>query len=101
MPVTSPFVVVLTATEETELTARARSGRTEHRDRVRARIVLAAAAGVSNTAIAAELGLCVDTARGWRRQFAAERLDGLVDRPAPGDHVGSPLCRPPRSPRWP
>jgi transposase len=84
MPVTSPFVVVLTATEETELTARARSGRTEHRDRVRARIVLAAAAGVSNTAIAAELGLCVDTARRWRRQFAAERLDGLVDRPRTG-----------------
>jgi len=60
MPVTSPFVVVLTATEETELTARARSGRTEHRDRVRARIVLAAAAGVSNTAIAAELDRTVD-----------------------------------------
>jgi transposase len=84
MPITSPFVVVLTATEETELTARARSGRTEHRDRVRARIVLAAAAGVSNTAIASELGLCVDTARRWRRQFAAERLEGLVDRPRTG-----------------
>jgi len=67
MPVTSPFVIVLTAAEQTVLTARTRSGRTEHRDRVRARIVLAAAAGVSNAAIAAELGLCVDTARRWRQ----------------------------------
>jgi hypothetical protein len=75
VPPSSPFVIVLTAAEESVLTARAGSGRTEHRDRVRARIVLAAAAGVSNAAIAAELGLCVDTAdagadssppKGWR-----------------------------------
>jgi transposase len=84
MPVTSPFVVVLTAAEETELLARARSGRTEHRDRGRARIVLAAAGGASNTAIAADLGLCVDTARRWRRQFTAQRLEGLLDRPRTG-----------------
>ncbi len=48
MPVTSPFVIVLTAAEEAALNARVRSGRTEYRDRVRARIVLAAAAGDSN-----------------------------------------------------
>jgi transposase len=59
-------------------------GRTEHRDRVRAQIVLAAAAGGSNAAIAAELGLCVDTARRWRRRFAAGRLAGLADRPRSG-----------------
>ena len=84
MPATSPFVIVLTTTEEAVLTVRARSGRTEHRDRVRARIVLAAAAGVSNAAIAVELGLCVDTARRWRRQFATDRIEGLVDRPRTG-----------------
>ena len=84
MPVTSPFVIVLTAAEETVLSSRVRSGRTEHRDRVRARIVLAAADGASNAAIAADLGLCVDTARRWRRQFAAHRLDGLMDRPRCG-----------------
>ena len=84
MPVTSPFVIVLTAAEEAVLRARARSGRTEHRDRVRARIVLAAAAGVSNAAIAAELGLCVDTTRRWRRQFATEGMEGLTDRPRTG-----------------
>lgn len=84
MPVTSPFVVVLSAAEEAVLTARARSGRTEHRDRVRARIVLAAAGGAGNVAIAAELGLCVDTARRWRRQFTEQRLAGLADRPRTG-----------------
>src|SRR3982751_4983708 len=84
MPITSRLVIVLTAAEEAVLTVRARSGRTEHRDRVRARIVLAAAAGGSNAAIAAELGLCVDTARRWRRQFATERVEGLADRPRTG-----------------
>jgi transposase len=84
MAITSPFVVVLTAQEHADLTTRTRSGRTEHRDRVRARIVLAAAAGASNTAIAAELGLCVDTARRWRRQFSQQRLAGLTDRPRSG-----------------
>lgn len=84
MPVTSPFVIVLTAAEETELTARAFSGRTEYRDRVRAQIVLAAAAGVANASIAANLGLCVDTVRRWRRQFHTERLEGLADQPRSG-----------------
>jgi transposase len=84
MPITSPFVIVLTAAEEAVLTARVRSGRTEHRARVRARIVLAAAGGATNAAIATELGLCVDTARRWRRRFATERMQGLTDRPRTG-----------------
>ena len=84
MSASSPFVIVLTAAEEAVLTARARSGRTEHRDRVRARIVLAAAGGACNAAIAAQLGVCVDTARRWRRRFTTARLEGLVDRPRTG-----------------
>jgi transposase len=84
VPVTSPFVITLTAAEEAVLTARVRSGRTEHRDRIRARIVLAAAVGESNAGLAADLGLCVDTVRRWRRRFVNERLEGLVDRPRTG-----------------
>lgn len=84
MPVTCPLVIVLTAAEEAVLIARACSGRTEHRDRVRAQIVLAAAAGTDNAAIAAQLRLCVDTARKWRHRFALDRLGGLVDRPRSG-----------------
>ena len=64
--------------------ARARSARGPYRDRVRAAIVLAAAAGQGNTAIAAELGVCTDTVRKWRRRFAASRLPGLKDAPRSG-----------------
>ena len=66
------------------LTARARSVRGAYRDRLRARIVLAAAAGTANAAIAADLGVCADTVRKWRRRFAAGRLAGLKDAPRSG-----------------
>src|SRR5262245_3080918 len=79
MPVHSPYQIVLSGQEEAVLTAAARSVRGQYRDRLRARIVLAAAAGTTNAAIAAELGVHVDTARKWRRRFAAARLAGLTD----------------------
>ena len=59
--------------------ARARSGRGAYRDRLRAQIALAAAAGTNNTAIAVEAGVCTDTVRKWRRRFAVGRLGGLKD----------------------
>jgi transposase len=79
MPVISPYLIVLSAEEDAVLMARARSVRSEYRSRMRARIVLAAAAGSANTAIAAQLGVHVDTVRKWRRRFAAARLSGLKD----------------------
>jgi transposase len=84
MPVSSPFVIVLTNPERRVLSRRARSTRTAYRDRLRARIVLAAAAGGTNAAIAAQAGVCVDTVRKWRRRFAADRLAGLRDASRPG-----------------
>jgi transposase len=84
MPVPSPCLIVLSGEEEAVLMARARSVRSEYRDRLRARIVLAAAAGKNNTAIAAEAGVHVDTVRKWRRRFAAGRLAGLKDAPRSG-----------------
>jgi hypothetical protein len=50
----SPYQIVLSSEEEAVLTARARSARSEYRDRLRAQIVLAAAAGTANTSIAAK-----------------------------------------------
>ncbi len=79
MPVPSPYLIVLSSKEEAVLAARARSVRGEYRVRLRARIVLAAAAGKNNAAIAVELGVCTDTVRKWRRRFAAGRLPGLKD----------------------
>jgi transposase len=84
MPVISPYRIALTAEEESVLMARARSVRGPYRDRLRARIVLAAAAGSTNAAIAAHVGVHVDTARKWRRRFAAGRLAGLKDAPRSG-----------------
>jgi transposase len=84
MPVISPYLVVLSAEEEPVLMARARSVRSPYRDRLRARIVLAAAAGQANAAIAVQLDVHVDTVRKWRRRFAAARLAGLKDAPRSG-----------------
>ncbi len=84
MPVKSPYLIVLSGEEEAVLAARARSVRGAYRDWLRARIVLAAAAGRTNAAIAVELGLCTDTVRKWRRRFAAGRLPGLKDAPRSG-----------------
>ena len=84
MPVSSPFVIVLSDPERRELSRRAHSTRTPHRDRVRARIVLAAGDGEANAAIARQVGGDVDTVRKWRRRFVVGRLAGLRDAPRPG-----------------
>ena len=78
--ITSPFTIILSDTEHATLTRLACSTRAEHRLVLRARIVLAAAQGASNAAIAVQTGLHVDTVRMWRRRFCQHRLDGLADR---------------------
>ncbi len=50
----------------------------------RSRAVLLAAAGHSNTEVAARLGWTKQTVGKWRRRFLAKRLDGLLDEPRPG-----------------
>jgi transposase len=51
---------------------------------LRTRIVLACAAGGSNLAVAARLGVNRRTVARWRARFLQERLDGLHDEPRPG-----------------
>jgi transposase len=84
MAVISAYRIALTGEQEAVLAARARSVRSPYRDRLRAQIVLAAAAGSTNAAIAARVGLHVDTVRKWRRRFAAAGLAGLKDSPRSG-----------------
>jgi transposase-like protein len=74
MIISSPYLIILSAEEHAELTVRANGARAAHRDVVRAHIILAAADGRSNAAIAAHLRLHVDTVRKWRRRFHRQRL---------------------------
>ena len=55
---------------------------------VRARIVLAAAEGHTNAAIAADQGMHVDTVRKWRRRFHEHGIEGLADLRRSGRPVG-------------
>src|SRR5436305_16041 len=84
MPMPGPYQIALSGEEQAVLTARARSARGPWRDRLRAAIVLAAAAGQDNAAIAAQMGVCTGTVRKWRRRFAEGRLAGLTDAPRSG-----------------
>ncbi len=51
---------------------------------LRARIVLGAAAGQSNTELAEQLGLTRMTVAKWRGRFVHDRVDGLLDEARPG-----------------
>lgn len=84
MVMSSPFVIILSDSDRARLTARAHASRIPHRDVLRAKIILACAAGMAHSVIAADLGVCDDTVRKWRKRFVREGLDGLKDRPRPG-----------------
>lgn len=51
---------------------------------LRARIILACAAGATNTRVAAELNVSRPTVGKWRSRFINRRLDGLADEPRSG-----------------
>jgi transposase len=84
MPSPVAAVVELSDEERAQLVAWSRRARSANALAMRSRIVLAAADGLGNTAIAAKLDLAVATARKWRSRFVADRLDGLLDEPRPG-----------------
>src|SRR6266545_2051264 len=76
--------LLINASERETLRSLARAGRTEQRIATRARIVLGAAEGRANRAIADELRVSPMTVLLWRGRFRTERLAGLRDAPRPG-----------------
>src|SRR5512142_2934849 len=80
----SPFVITLSDADRAELRRRARCYTAPYAEVVRAKIVLLAADGLENTAIAARLDVHVGVVSRWRRRFAGEGMSGLADRPRSG-----------------
>jgi transposase len=76
--------VIIDAEQRPRLEALARSRTAPLREVQRARIVLAAANGASNAAIARDLSIKETTVRTWRGRFAEHGASGLTDRPRPG-----------------
>ena len=81
---TSQHVVVLTQEERRQLETLARSRTTQQRTTLRCRIVLAAAEGTSNQAIAQALKVNRHTVEIWRQRFAQQGLKGLKEAARPG-----------------
>ncbi len=76
--------ITLTDEERKELDRLSRSRKSWQALALRARIVLAAADGLSDKEIAALLEVTELTVGKWRRRFAEDRLDGLHDAPRSG-----------------
>jgi len=73
----SARVVVIDEAQRNRLEAVVRARTTHVRDVQRAQIVLSAADGMSNVAIARALSICQNTVRTWRGRFADHAMPGL------------------------
>jgi transposase len=76
--------IVLSREERGDLEMRVRRRKVARADALRAQIVLLAADGMNNCAIADELGISRLTVGTWRRRFAKKRFEGLDDEPRCG-----------------
>jgi transposase len=82
----SPFRITLAAQDRAVLEARARAYTDPYCSVVRAKIVLAAADGLSNAEIARRLDTSAQVVSRWRKRFAEHGLKGLDD----GSRSGRP-----------
>jgi transposase len=84
MPSSAAVAVVLSDEERDELERWTRRRSSAQGLALRARIVLLAGEGLTNTQIAQRLGISRPPVTKWRKRFAEHRLDGLTDEPRPG-----------------
>ena len=80
----TPYLVELTDEERAVVEQRARSSNAPFRAVIRARIVLYAAAGQDNVAIARRVGASRSFVSRIRKRFCQERLKALEERPRSG-----------------
>ena len=84
MPRTSPFPILLSASETAELRRRATKYTSPYFQVQRAKMILLAAEGLTNDQIAARLDTRREVVSSWRKRFFVERLAGLEERSRPG-----------------
>ena len=84
MPRKSPFSIVLSQAERTQLERIANRYTSPYYIVVRAKIALMAADDLDNKTIGERLSLPRQIVSKWRKRFFDERLEGLEDRPRPG-----------------
>jgi transposase len=89
---TNSAALAVTLETRRELERIVRSGKTEQRIALRARIVLGAVAGKSNNALARELGTSRPTVLDWRQRFADGGIKALYDD-RPRGRSFEPLAR--------
>jgi transposase len=76
--------LVVTDQQRTELERLEQRARTNRDIAFRAKIILAAADGITNSEVAKRLRTTPGTVGKWRRQFVSDGVDGLFDEPRPG-----------------
>jgi transposase len=74
----------LDAEQRAELERRVRAGTSFQRDAVRARIILASAAGCKPMGVARRVGVHPRTVERWQARFRRHGVAGLQDKPRPG-----------------
>lgn len=88
MPRKSPYAIVLSPKERSELERISGQYTSPYYTVVRAKIALMAAQGLDNEAIGKRLSLPRQIVSKWRKRFFDERLDGLEDKPRRGRPSG-------------
>ena len=88
MPRKSPYEIVLSTAEKTELERLARKRTAPYYMVLRAKAILMAAQGIDNKTIGQKLGEPRQIVSQWRKRLFEERLEGLEDRPRPGRPPG-------------
>ncbi len=84
MPRSSPFPIILSVAEETELHRRAAKYTLPYFQVQRARMVLYASQGMAHDEIAKRLDTRREVVSLWRKRFFADRLTGLEEHARPG-----------------